>query len=75
MDGSVMNRSAMVFGTLRRLLIVVLVVLAGFPVYWMASTALSTMPSTSCSADPPQKRSMMPFTARTATFCRASDAL
>jgi multiple sugar transport system permease protein len=42
MDGPVMNRTVIVFGILRRLLIVVLVVLAGFPVYWMASTALST---------------------------------
>src|SRR5580704_8073330 len=40
-----------------------------------SSTALSTMPRTSCSADPPQKRSMMLFTARTATFWRASEAL
>jgi multiple sugar transport system permease protein len=41
MDGRVMNRT-MVFGILRRLLIAVLVVFAGFPVYWMATTALST---------------------------------
>jgi len=31
-------------------------------------TSLSTMPSTRASADPPQKRSMIFFTARTATF-------
>ncbi len=38
-------------------------------------TALSTIPRTSCSAEPPQKRSMIPLTARTATFCRASEAV
>src|SRR5215471_12342238 len=36
--------------------------------------ALSTIPMTSSSAEPPQKRSIMPFTARTATFCRAAEA-
>ncbi len=42
---------------------------------WRRSrTALSTMPMTSCSAEPPQKRSMMCFTARTATFWRGSAA-
>src|SRR5208282_4945675 len=40
-----------------------------------SSTALSTMPRTNCSADPPQKRSIMLFTARTATFWRLSEDL
>src|SRR5271155_3762103 len=33
------------------------------------------MPSTNSSADPPQNRSMIFFTARTATFCRSCAAL
>jgi multiple sugar transport system permease protein len=42
MDDAVMSRTGTVLGILRYLVIAILVVIAGFPVYWMAGTALST---------------------------------
>ena len=39
-----------------------------------SSTSASTMPTRSCSSDPPQKRSMMEWTARAATLVRGTRA-